>query len=292
MKQTVFIIVLLFLFLAALVYIQTRSHSTAVLLPPSSLEQWYKPANKRQVWLHTMFSLRRSMQAVAEYAAAGDQTLLLKWAEKLAKDYNKAAEMVPEWKGDLKLGRMERLLSAVREQDKSGIEEAHRQLGKACNGCHRKYRAVAAALYRAPDFSNLQVEESATHKKQSYTDAMEGLSTAVNKMVIAMADQRWQQAQEGRKHLIAQLDDLGASCSSCHKGESAKNVILGPQSREKLEELGGLFDAGDSRKAGRAVGEMAVSICARCHGIHRTLSELRTLIGGDKVSKTEKVSER
>ncbi|MCK5336958.1 MAG: hypothetical protein KAQ67_12390, partial [Gammaproteobacteria bacterium] len=32
--------------------------------PPASLEKWYKPANKRQVWLHTMFRLRREMQAI------------------------------------------------------------------------------------------------------------------------------------------------------------------------------------------------------------------------------------
>ena len=36
--------------------------------PPASLEKWYKPANKRQVWLHTMFRLRREMQAIREYA--------------------------------------------------------------------------------------------------------------------------------------------------------------------------------------------------------------------------------
>lgn len=281
MKQTLSVIVLLFLVLATLVYFQITSHSTSVLLPPSSLERWYKPASKRQVWLHTMFSLRRSMQAVAEYAASGDRALLLKWAEKLAKDYNKAAEMVPEWKEDLKLGRMERLLAAVREQDEKGVEEAHRDLSKACKGCHRKYRAVTAALYRAPDFSGLQVENSATQKKQSYADAMAGLSTIMNKMVIAMADQRWQRAQDGRRELAARLDDLAQSCASCHKEESAKNVVLGPRSTEALEALGGLFAVQDGRKAGRALGEIAVSICARCHGIHRTLAELRTLIAGD-----------
>ena len=39
--------------------------------PPSTIAQWYKPANKRQVWLHTMFRLRREMQAMGEYAAFG-----------------------------------------------------------------------------------------------------------------------------------------------------------------------------------------------------------------------------
>ncbi len=41
-------------------------------LPLTSLEKWYKPANKRQVWLHTMFRLRREMQAIADYAENSD----------------------------------------------------------------------------------------------------------------------------------------------------------------------------------------------------------------------------
>ena len=40
--------------------------------PPESLKQWYKPDNKRQVWLHTMFRLRREMQAINEYADQKD----------------------------------------------------------------------------------------------------------------------------------------------------------------------------------------------------------------------------
>ena len=38
---------------------------------PESLARWYKPENKRQVWLHTMFAMRRELQAVRE--PSGDQ---------------------------------------------------------------------------------------------------------------------------------------------------------------------------------------------------------------------------
>ena len=41
--------------------------SMSLEIPPAVLEKWYKPANKRQVWLHTMFRLRREMQAIDEY---------------------------------------------------------------------------------------------------------------------------------------------------------------------------------------------------------------------------------
>ena len=78
--------------------------------PPASLEEWYKPANKRQVWLHTMFRLRREMQAIAEYAkqnepAANNQVVMQKWIKRLQQDYNKIADMVPEWEKKLNQSR-------------------------------------------------------------------------------------------------------------------------------------------------------------------------------------------
>ncbi len=54
-------------------------------LPPQSLGRWYRPANKRQAWLHTMFGLRREMLAVSDYLALEDQPHAGKWVERLAK---------------------------------------------------------------------------------------------------------------------------------------------------------------------------------------------------------------
>ena len=53
--------------------VQAAEESEATLtLPPASIAQWYKPQNERQVWLHTMFGLRRSMTAIQEYVALED----------------------------------------------------------------------------------------------------------------------------------------------------------------------------------------------------------------------------
>lgn len=65
----------LFAFIANITYTHTDLIS-AVKVPPSSLSQWYKPENKRQVWLHNMFKLRREMQAVEFYAQNQDPVLL------------------------------------------------------------------------------------------------------------------------------------------------------------------------------------------------------------------------
>ena len=49
-------------------------------VPPVSIAQWYKPENRRQQFLHTMFSLRRSMQAIEEYVVLEDKNSVERWS--------------------------------------------------------------------------------------------------------------------------------------------------------------------------------------------------------------------
>ena len=68
----------------------TYKHQDKVNLvktPPTVLAKWYKPENKRQVWLHNMFKLRREMQAVKFYAQNQDAELMNKWALQLNEHY-------------------------------------------------------------------------------------------------------------------------------------------------------------------------------------------------------------
>ena len=87
---------LLFLHLVTAAVPADAGDTVSLDVPPASLEQWYKPANKRQVWLHTMFRLRREMQAIGEYAEQNDRAAMDKWIKRLEKDYKKIADMVPE----------------------------------------------------------------------------------------------------------------------------------------------------------------------------------------------------
>ena len=105
------ICIVIFVMSGVITGVTTAHAETKVSLkqPPHSLEQWYKPANKRQVWLHTMFKLRREMQAVRENAENGDKAATLKWIKRLDKHYNKIADMVPEWEKEIKPRLIEEL---------------------------------------------------------------------------------------------------------------------------------------------------------------------------------------
>jgi cytochrome c556 len=250
----------------------------SITKPPATIAQWYPPANKRQVWLHTMFRLRREMQAIEEYAAYQDRERLVSWSENFVKDYQSIGKMVPEWADELEVEWAERLLSAARAGDFDGVSAAQQKIGTSCGGCHKEFRAVTAALYRAPNFSEVKVEDGETMEEHTFKKSMEGLSTAMNRIKIAITDNRLDVAESSHKLMSQRLADLGGSCSVCHKTERQKNYLLGDENMATVAKLGELIKAQDSKEAQAALGSVAVDICATCHSIHRTLAELRGFI--------------
>jgi len=251
---------------------QAEPDKITLTLPPSSLAQWYKPANKRQVWLHTMFKLRREMQAVKEYALQKDATGTKKWGERLVKSYRKIPKMVPEWQNKARLDWADALESAAQQGNYKQVLRAHKKLRESCNLCHQDFQTLAAALYRAPDFSTHQI--TLQNKAIHYGKFMELLTATVNRIKIATEDQHPQVAMRSLKQLKTQLQALGTNCQKCHQDEAPKERILGANTQEILKKLEESIQNNQPKQTGRFLGEAAVAICARCHGVHRTLSDL------------------
>jgi cytochrome c556 len=245
-----------------------------VALPPESLAKWYKPQNDRQVWLHTMFNLRREMQAVTEYAASGDQPLMEKWAERFAKHYRSIADMVPEWKDELDYEWLDRLQVGVQQGDGLQVAAALKKIGQGCSACHREYRATVALIYRAPDFSGIKVKRK-SGETQTSQELMQELSTLINRIKIASDDARNAQALNALALLNEGLDDLGGVCATCHKDAPPKERYLGKLTQEALADLEKGLHQGDQKLVGRSLGSAAVYACARCHAVHRSLYDMR-----------------
>ncbi|WP_296802747.1 hypothetical protein [Thiolapillus sp.] len=250
-------------------------------LPPASLEKWYKPANEHNVWLHTMFRLRREMQAVTEYAALEKTGLLKKWLGKLQEDYRSIGKMVPEWQDELETELLDKMIAAAENSKLDDLQMLQRKLGKSCQSCHVDYKLVAALRYRAPDFSPVRVESEETMEEEKYSRVMSRLSLLVNRIKIASDDGRTDAGITALDELQQRLADLGGSCSSCHKDEQPRERILGKASQAALGKVREGLSAGDSKQVGRHMGEFAVGVCADCHGIHRMQSNLRELLSGE-----------
>ncbi len=248
-------------------------HNDRVIMikkPPASLAQWYRPENKRQVWLHTMFKLRREMQAVEFYSDNNNTQQLSEWVDSLNKDYLKIADMVPEWNKKLDMDAVDDLQRSVKNNNQQGILIALDKLTESCNACHLDYRAVSAAMYRAPDFSSIEISAP-----MSFNKHMTELSQQINQIKIASRNGAREAALLSLSNLTQGINTLGKTCSneSCHK----KDMRLYPDDNIKntINRLAETLRVGKFKEQGKELGTLAVLACARCHGTHRIAYDIR-----------------
>jgi len=269
------IIILSTLFIALVASIAYPHKDRVIVLrtPPASLAQWYKPQSQRQVWLHNMFKLRREMQAVRLYSATNDAEHLNKWASRLAEDYVKIGEMVPEWQRKLDTQAIANLQSAVNKHDYQNVGPALDALGRSCESCHKDYQTLTATLYRAPDFSSI----GDIRPETSFNAHMNKLTEQVNQIKIASEDGLKTMALASLSDLEKGIDMLGETCVSCHIKD--KQTYPGDTIKATIARLEESLRTGDLKDQGRELGTLAVTACARCHGTHRLSYQTRRLLG-------------
>jgi len=253
-------------------------HKDRVILiksPPASLAQWFKPENKRQVWLHNMFKLRREMQAVRFYSANNDAKHLEKWVTLLSEHYLKIGEMVPEWKKKLDMEAITHLQKSARSNRYQDVSHALDDLSEGCKSCHDDYRIITATMYRAPDFSSIEISPSTSFKVH-----MNELTKQVNQVKIASEDGMKDIALSSLSGLKKGINVLGETCSNCHKKDT--KVYPGDTINKTMTSLEESLRTGTLKDQGRELGTLAVLACARCHGTHRLAYDARKIFVGRK----------
>jgi len=263
MRWRYFIILqaIILLLAVGLVY-KHQDKVSLVKTPPTELAQWYKPENKRQVWLHNMFKLRREMQAVEFYAQNKEAELLQKWVAQLSQHYAKIAEMVPAWQKKLTLETMSELIKASEENDYASVLVQHKVMQKSCDSCHDDYQAITALTYRTPDFSKIEINPDL-----SFVEHMDTLTRQVNQIKISAQDGDKQLALSSLAGLNEEMLILGETCVDCHKKD--RKAYPSEVMKKTLGSLKQSLESGTAKQQGRDLGTLAVLACARCHGTHR-----------------------
>ena len=272
MRWRYFILVqcLLIGIVGAVVFIH-KDRVALIKAPPASLAQWYKQENKRQVWLHNMFKLRREMQAVKFYANSKEDSHLQKWAGQLSEHYLEIGKMVPEWKKKLDINLITELQEQVENSSYQDITHTLENLTKSCDSCHADYRAITATIYRAANFSSIDTPGRSTSLKEH----MKELTQQVNQIKIASEDGMQEVAMSSLSDLKKGMNTLGETCPICHKKDEKEypdNTMNNTVAR--LEES---LVTGTLKDQGRELGTLAVIACARCHGTHRLAYDSRNL---------------
>jgi len=253
--------VIILLLVAGLVY-KHQNKVKLIKTPPTELAQWYKPENKRQVWLHNMFKLRREMQAVEFYAQNKEAEHLQKWVSQLNQHYAKIAEMVPAWQKKLAVQTMGELKKASEENDYASVLVQHKIMQKSCDSCHDDYQAITALTYRTPEFSRIQINSDL-----SFIEHMDTLTRQVNQIKISAQDGDKQLALSSLAGLNEEMLILGETCVDCHKKD--RKAYPSEVMKKTLGSLKQSLESGTAKQQGRDLGTLAVLACARCHGTHR-----------------------
>ncbi|MCN4145172.1 MAG: cytochrome c3 family protein [Thiohalomonas sp.] len=254
-----------------------RNDTITLKKPPEVLAKWYKPANKRQVWLHTMSRLRREILAMNDYSQQKKQAELEKWSQKFIKDYKSIAEMVPQWEKFLYLDKLSHLENAVKQREYSSIAPILKKISKSCMHCHDDYQTVATLMFRSLDFNNKVIAEGFSGEKISYNDIMKQLSDLVNRINIAIKDAYFSTANEIIEPLEQQLEHLSSSCGDCHQDDEVPVERIMSASASLLPELAEQLELKEQKQSGRKLGEFALKVCAKCHSIHKLSSDLKFL---------------
>ena len=272
MRWVYFILVqcLLIGIVGSIVFIH-KDRVALIKTPPASLAQWYKPENKRQVWLHNMFKLRREMQAVRFYANNKEDGFLQKWAGQLSTHYLEIGEMVPEWKKKLDINLITELREHVKNSSYQDITHALDNLNKSCDSCHVDYRAITATMYRAANFSSIDTPDGSTSLKEH----MKELTRQVNQIKIASEDGMREVALSSLSDLKKGMNTLGDTCSICHKKDEKE--YPDDTINNTVTRLEASLVTGTLKDQGRELGTLAVTACARCHGTHRLAYDSRNL---------------
>jgi cytochrome c556 len=244
---------------------------TLIKTPPSSLAKWYKPENKRQVWLHNMFKLRRELQAVELYAKNQNTELMKKWLSELSDHYLKIAEMVPEWQKKVDKELLTNIKTHAQNENFDLVLGDISKLQSNCDSCHTDYRAITAMLYRSPNFENIMLSNNIDFDKH-----MKTLGRQVNQIKIATTDKQLDTALSALTKLSENMDLLGNSCKNCHKNN--EKIYPDPTIKQSLVELQFQLTDGTTIEQGKALGTLAVLACASCHGTHRISSDTKNLI--------------
>jgi cytochrome c556 len=263
---------ILFLFSLPLLSLSAKENVT-LKKPPTSLQQWYKPGNKRNVFQHNMFKLRRELQAINQYRAEEDLVHTQKWVSDFVEHYRKIADMVPEWKSEIDLKRAKQLELGAKQGDFKAIGRAVKKLQKSCRDCHESYRSQVAAIYRVPDFSQINVQLNG--EKTDYNHFMKLLMRDVNRIKIYADDDNQIKANVAFNDLQNKMTSLRSSCANCHESDKAKEYYLGKETTVLMDKLKASIETGNS---GRPLGEFAVKACALCHGTHRIVYDLKERI--------------
>jgi len=245
--------------------------------PPQSMDKFYSERGKTSEWIEQMRQISKAFEATL---ISRDKE---KWGEahKHAQDfgaaYQKASEMVPEWKDLFDLEASELFVASIQSQDTEKNKSFSDKVEKTCSQCHRKHNISVWTRYHWPSTKTIKVLDPIDEQEVDYDQFMHRLSSSFKNIEILFEQEKYNESWKAIDIFSERLRGLRSVCSKCHVTEWTKNsttvkdYFVGEDMMDALQEIKKNFATGtpDTKLFQKKMEHISMESCKMCHLIHQ-----------------------
>ncbi|MBT5472645.1 MAG: hypothetical protein HOK41_18735 [Nitrospina sp.] len=245
--------------------------------PPQSMDKFYSERGKTSEWIEQMRQINKTYGATLISRDNKKWGEALKHAQNFDSAYQKAAEMVPEWKDLFDLEASKLFVAGIQSQDPKKIEHSSTKVEKTCSQCHRKHNISVWTRYHWPSTKTIKVLDPIDEQEVDYDQFMHRLSSSFKNIEIFFEQEKYNESWKAIDNFSKRLRGLRSVCSKCHVTEWTKNsttvkdYFVGEDMMDALQEIKKTFASGtpDTKLFKKKMEHISMESCKMCHLIHQ-----------------------
>ena len=245
--------------------------------PPLSMDKFYSERGKTSEWIEQMRKISKAFGATLISRDNKRWGEALKHAQEFGTAYQKASEMVPEWKDLFDLEASEFFVASIQSQDKEKIKSFTGKVKKTCSQCHRKHNISVWTRYHWPSAKTIKVLDPFDEQEVDYDRFMHRLSSSFEKIKIFFEQEKYNKSWKAIDNFSKRLRELRTVCSKCHVTEWTKNsttvkdYFVGEDMMDALQEIKKSFASGtpDTKLFQKKMEYISMESCKMCHLVHQ-----------------------
>jgi hypothetical protein len=253
------------------------SADVSIQPPPHSLDKFYSERGKTSEWIEQMRKIDKTLGAVFISLDREDWGNAFQSAKDFGLAYQKAAEMVPEWKDLFDLEAAETFIASVPLKNVEKTTQFASKLEKTCSFCHQKHNISVWTRYHWPSTKTIKILDPIDEKEVNYDQYMHQLSSSFRNISIHFDQKQFNESWKAIDIFSKRFRGLRSVCSKCHVTEWSKNsttvkdFFVGEDMIDALQEIKKTFASGspDTKLFQSKMEYISTRSCKMCHLIHQ-----------------------
>ncbi len=187
------------------------------------MDKFYSERGKTSEWTEQMRKISKTFGTVLINMDRGDWEKAFQSAKDFGSAYQKASEMVPEWKDLFDLEASENFIASIRSQNLKKITQLSTKVGKTFTQCYQKHNISVWTRYHWPSTQTIKVLDPIDEEEVNYDQFMHRLSSSLQNIAIHFDQQKYNESWKAIDIFSKRFRGLRSVCSKCHVTEWTKN---------------------------------------------------------------------